>query len=224
MFFHKNFYKKHFPGLHDQESHGRRFGGIDTDSPINKIEDGEERGEYLRNQENKEWRQSLTQAESGALYRYTDYNTYTEVNDHLRKNTPASPEIQTMIANMDSALAKSKGAPEDMLVYRKFDGSYELFSDPSSFLDKGYVSTTVDADIRGIGGNIHLTIAIPKGSPGAYIAPLSDKAYELEWLLPRNSSFQVLSKGWEEGDFHVILKYQGIQKKQKNMFFQGASQ
>jgi hypothetical protein len=152
-----------------------------------------EKGTYLTENGGKAWLKSLEVNEVNAIHHYT-HDGYKEMNTLLRSgqyNPKARDRVSTFIRDATSALMKGK-APIDMMVLRAIPTKYVpqlVASKGSTFRDAGFSSTTLDT--RPIRNKLLLNIHIPKGSPGAYVAPLSDAKDEEEWLLPPNARFNV---------------------------------
>lgn len=148
----------------------------------------------------KSWEKSLTAEEKEAVTTYTG-SWATDVNAKLRTSGDVSSWDKSSVANLDKALAKGS-LPEDLIVHRGM--SYSKLTDamesgaltPGSILhDKGYGSSSVHSD-RAFTGNVRLRVRVPAGSPGAYVENLSSHKSELEFLLPRNSSYVI--KGYQK--------------------------
>lgn len=155
----------------------------------------------------------LSYDEEHALHQYQG-GKYLDINDYTRTgrldegNTFGSvSEAENTLKNLDSAI--SKGSTEkDMVVYRgigqeleRRPGIHGDFKPGSTVSDQGYSSTSFSRETgleyaKKVNGTL-LEIDVPKGSPGARLGDGGLK--ETEWLLPRNSSFEIMSSKVENG-------------------------
>ncbi len=124
---------------------------------------------------------------------------------------------------IDGALASAPGTPEDMVVYRGLKGAAyaKLAKDlesgkrkvgdfiGSTYLDKGFVSTTMNTDAANhYGGNL-VRLAVPKGTTAAYLgAPIGDKKWKKDqdefYISNDMKPSQRVSLG-QRGDFELLL-------------------
>lgn len=112
--------------------------------------------------------------------------------------------VPKMIADIDSAIAKSK-APVDFMAYTGLGSAYDFtqFMPGQVMSFKGYRSTTLNPNIalnnNGRNGQqdnpqtVVLQIQIPKGSSGLYVSDFSAKPDEAEYILPRASAVQIVN-------------------------------
>jgi hypothetical protein len=137
---------------------------------------------------------------------------YVQINNELRgiKTTTASQnltaaELPVHIARIDKAMKVAPGLPEDIITFRgiKPDANLEatLLSLKSGdiFGEKGYSSTSMDkstAHAGAFGGREgwQLTIQNPAGTKGVMLDGIihGNAGYESEWLLPKNTHFEVV--------------------------------
>jgi hypothetical protein len=158
----------------------------------------------------------IPSSQASALGLYTG-SEYSAINGNLRSDKESACHQCPMI---DKAL-KNSSIPSDTEVFR--GGSFsedqiKTFSPGSTFVDKGYVSTTMstttakDFGKPGGSGAVVFSIHLPKGSKGLAVGSFSDTS-EHEILLPRNSKFEVVSVS--QGNYSgrsfkaVELKYLG---------------
>lgn len=137
------------------------------------------------------WLNGLPQDQKSALKTYTG-GSYDSINNHLRAG--GKPTSQDRLR--DKALASGK-TPEDLLVHRGFTHAGLLSAleagtiAPGTVLhDKGYVSTSLHSE-RAFTNKIRMRATVPAGSPGGYVEKVSNHPQELEFLLPRGSSFVI---------------------------------
>lgn len=133
---------------------------------------------------------------------------YSSINAILRGNEPHGKYEKT-IADIDRGFAKYR-APYDMKVLRgSASGPFlDGLKVGDVYVDKAYVSTTIDRDIGENfgGGEVVFQIHVPRG---AYVAPIpSHYEEEREFLLPRNTKMRVLEIEKRDGKthYHVILE------------------
>jgi hypothetical protein len=152
-----------------------------------------EKGKYLTEHGGDTWRDVLTNNEDEAIRKYTGSH-YDVMNERLRSkeyNPKHSDEIDKLITDATSGLMKST-SPIDMKVLRHVDSTmFDAFTANvgKHFVDRGFCSMTLDD--TPIPGKLQMHIVIPKGTPGAYVAPLSRNRDDEEWLVPPNAKFKV---------------------------------
>jgi hypothetical protein len=122
-------------------------------------------------------------------------SAYRPINTALRKGKlPSEEHLANKVKHLDSWLEKSKTS-EPIKVYRKVSGHYaeilkSVMFPGAKFMDRGFISTSIN---NGWSGDLHFEIDVPKGSRGAYVAPMSSHPGEKEFLLPRETKFTVKS-------------------------------
>jgi hypothetical protein len=107
---------------------------------------------------------------------------------------------------MDSAIAKSPGLPQNTTLYRGIksaegDFGFENLKPGSVLIDQAFVSTSADRGLSenwflGTNSAYMMKIQAPKGTKGLVVHSVTNDsryANEFEYLLPRNSKFEVLS-------------------------------
>jgi hypothetical protein len=104
--------------------------------------------------------------------------------------------IEQRVHNMDDAVASSPPLPAQTLYRGMARSVIENLRPGDTFSDKGFVSTSRSEGLaigwaRGRGGGF-LRIDIPAGTKGFDVSPANKKG-EQEVLLPRDSTFDVLS-------------------------------
>lgn len=135
----------------------------------------------------------------GALKKYTQEG-YDVVNNQLRhgdyslssyKRGWDAESVAELQRNLDKSFDSSPTTPKNMIAYRGV--AAEAFSGlkpGDSFIDKGYVSTTLDkGEMR---GGMKVEIRIPKGTKGIYIEKASYIGSEKEFLLNRGLKFKII--------------------------------
>lgn len=124
------------------------------------------------------------------------------VNHLLRRGENAGRVVEYM----DSAIDKSPGLPQNTTLYRGIksaegDFGFENLKPGSVLIDQAYVSTSADRGLSenwflGTNSAYMMKIQAPKGTKGLVVHSVTnDKRYanEFEYLLPRNSKFEVLN-------------------------------
>lgn len=195
---------KHLPGQHDQQSHAG--GRVVISSQFQQeIDPGFKAGGS-----------GVTRDESWAVAGYRS-SGYQDINMHLRGqepklNTDETKQIESQIQLLDQAIAKAPGAPEEFISYRGLQAVYaeRIYSlEPGqTFTDLGYSSTTmkhITAQNFGYWAKESTVVEItnPVGTKGimmqGFFGPDADIDKEAEWLLPRKTTFKVLSKERKDG-------------------------
>ena len=141
----------------------------------------------------------MTMHERGALGSYSRLD-YEHVNAYLRKGRGRKGS-KWFVEKIDSAMAKSKGLADDVLVYRGTDwvpkGGWDR-AVGSVLNDKGYASTSFGRKAAetiaktGQKSQTLITIELPKGTRGVYLGGMSGHPSEAEYLLHRASRFRVV--------------------------------
>jgi len=206
----------------DEQGRWSEEGGGGSES-LRELPNNYEEANPIMRDEFQEWRNNLTYAEEKALARYIG-SDYEDINTLLRTGEYTSWErekIDAYIKNLNNALDKSPGLSEATMLYRGIS-SEEIYSAlengqieiGSTFIDKGFVSTTVTAgrtDYFAKGKYpIKLEIQAAKGARGAFISfddisPLT--TYESEFLVPPNSSMIITDTGIKDGIGYIRLEY-----------------
>lgn len=157
----------------------------------------------------------FTDEELEALEEYTDAG-YLAVNDYLRNGLAkgmAKEDIESLIERLDMAIATSS-TNADSTVYRGIsDESFDDLVVGSTLHDKGYVSTSSELEnaknfsaFSASGGSI-FQIDLPAGSNVVDVGK-ADVGYtnEKEFILPRNSSFEITEIGELDGKKYFKAK------------------
>jgi SPP1 gp7 family putative phage head morphogenesis protein len=156
-----------------------------------------------------------------ALSNYKTYG-YRKINRWLRdKKLDAADEftVKDNIKKIDEAMKAAPGLPEPLVTYRalnaeEFDALDTLLSDMKpgdSWLDKGYSSTTLDKKYAETFADGWLVkVENPAGTRGVMLDALKSKDkyvnMEAEWLLPRNTDFEVIAVNVEKRTMTVRVK------------------
>ena len=153
---------------------------------------------------------AMSKDERGALNFYTT-QAYTEMNTYLRDNKePSNPLVKMATQSLVKALDKT-ALPKDVYVHRGVGNDLDkvskmlgvskeslMESDLSklksnlvgkSFVEKGFMSCGGAEGDAWPGVKLHVNV--PKGAKGMYIAPISAKESEHEFLLQRGSEFLI---------------------------------
>ena len=177
------------------------------------------------------WRKELSDEESNGLKDYTfegGPGDYEKINTRLRKGEdvypdldrnliPLGPEqvkdLQAQTKAMDSAIDKFN-LEKPIIVHRGSGASLlngktnptaimEEFGNGRRIRDNGFMSTSAVKGGR-FDGQIHYIITVPAGKGrGAYVAPLSHREEENEFLLKRGSEF-VVRNAYKDGNQTVV--------------------
>ena len=167
--------------------------------------------------ESTKWEDSLSKKELQALEAYT-FEDYGEFNRWARGGKGGFG-IEEMAEDVDRALHRSK-LPVDVTLYRGMNVGHLLLQEGTTFVDRGYVSTSLDGGvgrkfgIQSVGkGDIPAVFRIraKAGQKGAYLGNFQPKVKEFEVLLPRNSRFRIdkISKDTKKKVVYVDASYLG---------------
>ena len=164
----------------------------------------------------------IDEEESVALDKYKRNSSYyKDINSYLRGAGKPTDEFfvekfkddnerNAFVATIDKAM-KNNVMPEDVLVYRAME-SKVIPKGAKGFTDKGFMSTSLSKDngqrftgfVKDNGGTpAIIEMKIPKGKNGIYLEHLWDNG-EAEILLPRNSSFKIISESVNANGVRVI--------------------
>jgi len=180
------------------------------------------------------WKKKLSPDEVAAADHYTR-SGYAPLNEGLRKHKgvlPSNHEKHDMAKHLDSALAKSGGAPTDLVVTRLVSGSkhkehshtgelfhHSQFKPGDVYQDHGFMSTSLP------GGHYHesgwsayapddfkLVIRVPKGTPGALLKSTHARYHkeQQEFLLARGTKLKIL-KVVHHKDISGLTSSRGIE-------------
>ena len=217
------FISKHAPGKHDQKTHagGRGGTGSQTFSSLNVFYEtlNDLENKPLSDEEMLELSTSQKpEYGQGAVFEYV--NNSTGVNNALRDNPESAEQIYgNLISELDETMVRTPNITRSITVYRGVRGGDNEFDDNlpevfrnietgDVFSDSAFVSTSLSPtqglDFAGILNEpdthgIMLEIKVPRNSegifPNSWLGTEDNRfADELEFLLPRNSQFKVLSK------------------------------
>ena len=143
----------------------------------------------------------LAKPEADAIGQYTGPNYY-DINGFLSGRSKADevdPLVGRWIQHMDSAFARPESViPEDSVLHRGLSTSvwdkYQHLQPGDTWTNLPYMSTSYDREAAKSFSNGPLAkINVPKGTPGLYVAPISQNAHEHEVILPRGMQFRVMS-------------------------------
>lgn len=141
-----------------------------------------------------------------AIYEYTD-NFYDSVNRYLYKghdegvDAKRDSDIVNMINTLDSMFDQVE-APFSYTVYTGLSGRYkaEKLKAGEQYLFRGYLSTSLDPIVASSGytdaeknGRVLLQIEVQEGQKALHIDGVSSKEGEMETLLPRGSTIEIVS-------------------------------
>lgn len=153
---------------------------------------------------NSTWK--MTVSEHKALDTYTDTGFKT-INKYLRLGASSlgisfnvATSVDVIISTIDSALNKFT-VPEAIVVYRGVNvgGRADTLLTPGAiFKDPAFVSTTMHPSKAEYFGERLVAIYISKGAKGGPIDGEHSNPLEQEFLLPRNSRFEVMGRGKDD--------------------------
>lgn len=146
-------------------------------------------------------------------------------------NTPSAPietyDIEKAISNIDSAINKSSGLPDNIILHRGF-GSEEIYNmaknnvlkPGGTFQDKAYMSTSLQKSTADVFSSREYPVMLEiYGNKGAKCIFMNSEEIgsaftsEAEILLPRNAKSKIISFGIEKDEFgreiaKILLNYQ----------------
>jgi hypothetical protein len=142
---------------------------------------------------------SLSEPEIKTVKNY-QFNLFQPVNDAMRGKAPITQEVQEHVNNLDRAIGNAPPLSADAVVYRGLKTGLD-FDVGDVFSDAGFSSTSLESALARTfaskKGEIYtqIEIRLPKGSKGLVMRTGSASFdNEKEVLLPRNSSFRVISR------------------------------
>lgn len=117
--------------------------------------------------------------------------------ENLGFKDAADYNITKVIADLDKA-AELTTALDDMVVYRGVIApqKYADLKIGDTFVDKGFASTTLNPELQGYDAHLRFEIAVPKDSHGIWIDGFKKNSQD-EWLIPRNTTYRVLSEDFQ---------------------------
>lgn len=140
---------------------------------------------------------STDEAKSIAFYSHTGDN---QINSILRRGI-ADDDIKGYVQDLDNIISRFE-VPEDVSLYRgsnldflnrefNINNLEDLLG--KSYIDKGYVSTSIILDNAFLNKDAVFEIKLPGGKGrGAFISSFSRHFDELEFLLKRNTKFKIV--------------------------------
>lgn len=145
-----------------------------------------------------EFAEKWSSTEQSALKAYTG-SAYSEINGALRNGKAASPTTQARINAIDKAFTKSVAKTDVVLMRGLAPAAVNKYIAEGNFavgktmIDKGYASTTSNyGTAKGFSqGGYQMVIRVKKGQAVAPLEQLSKYSGEKEFLLPRNTAFQI---------------------------------
>lgn len=140
---------------------------------------------------------STDEAKSVAFYSHTGDK---QINSILRSGI-ADDDIKSYVQDLDNIISRFE-VPEDVSLYRgsNLDFLYREFNINNledllgkSYIDKGYISTSIILDNAFLNKDAVFEIKLPGGKGrGAFISSFSRHFDELEFLLKRNTKFKIV--------------------------------
>jgi SPP1 gp7 family putative phage head morphogenesis protein len=178
---------------------------------------GQQRNEFVKYQlENKKFMELAyekpgTRGQTEGFYALRDYKSYGygKVNEYLRTGQVSPLEVNYVkqnVAVIDKIMNNAPGLPEPIVTYRligqgnlatQIDELFDGLIPGDVWIDKGYSSTSLDGKfVETFKNGWLIEIENPQGTKGVMLDGLLGKnGYEnkeSEWLLPRNTNFEVI--------------------------------
>lgn len=196
--------------------------GLESKTTYKKFENVIEADKELSKQYS-DWEKSLTKEEREAFQAYTETKeNYKNINRVLRgKESNYIGNNEQYVQNIEGALNRAE-VPEDIITYRGTTPSAlgEIMDlSPEDMVgnilhDDAFVSTSVNPLVVEYGYSekgVTLIIETPKGTPGAYIAPVSTIGLgEAELLLNKGQDMLILEVV-DPNKNHLVLRVQIVQ-------------
>lgn len=159
--------------------------------------------------------QPLTDEELNEVREYTKSQGYVELNDYLRKEKGANPDLDRKAEHLNRAISKST-TNETLTLWRGIVDSNLMKSFESGFLSeidaKGFQSTSRSFDVAcGFAGDdgrsaIVYKITVPKGKHALDVSAVSHNPDEQEVLLPSTGKYRVDKVYYEKDDDGFIIR------------------
>ena len=178
---------------------------------------GQQRNEFIKYQlENKKFMELAyekpgTRGQTEGFYALRDYKSYGygKVNEYLRTGQVSPLEVNYVkqnVAVIDKIINNAPGLPEPIVTYRligqgnlatQIDELFDGLVPGDVWIDKGYSSTSLDRTfVETFKNGWLIEIENPQGTKGVMLDGLLGKNgfenKESEWLLPRNTNFEVI--------------------------------
>ena len=160
--------------------------------------------------------QPLTDVELNEVREYTKSQGYVELNDYLRKEKGANPDLDRKAEHLNRAIQKSITS-EPVVLWRGVVDNPELIKGRENGLIseidvKGFQSTSRSFDIAcGFAGNdgrsaVVFKITVPKGKHALDVSAVSHNPDEQEVLLPSIGKYRVDKVYYEKDDDGFIIR------------------
>lgn len=160
--------------------------------------------------------QPLTDEELNEVREYTKSQGYVELNDYLRKEKGANPDLDRKAEHLNRAIQKSITS-EPVVLWRGVVDNPELIKGRENGLIseidvKGFQSTSRSFDIAcGFAGNdgrsaVVFKITVPKGKHALDVSAVSHNPDEQEVLLPSTGKYRVDKVYYEKDDDGFIIR------------------
>lgn len=162
--------------------------------------------------ESQQWIAALNSEEIRAIKKYTknsgdpaDDKFYARLNAMLRGDIPEDETLLYYSDLISGALRKNQ-LKHDIVCYRTVP--YDIYRDflkGDVFSEQQFISSSVTASGTLV-NPFTVTIFCPKGTPGAYIEPLSRFPKQREFLIDKNAWYKVLKKSNDHIELEVLVK------------------
>ena len=160
--------------------------------------------------------QPLTNVELNEVREYTKSQGFVELNDYLRKEKGANPDLDRKAEHLNRAIQKSITS-EPVVLWRGVVDNPELIKGRENGLIseidvKGFQSTSRSFDIAcGFAGNdgrsaVVFKITVPKGKHALDVSAVSHNPDEQEVLLPSIGKYRVDKVYYEKDDDGFIIR------------------
>jgi hypothetical protein len=170
-----------------------------------------------------EWANQLSPQEADAVRQYSGDAMYRDLNSAMRRGT-VTPEQQTMIDNLDSAISKGE-IPKDCTLYRGIanndvaESAHDLIGQQINLPAGSFTSTStsprVAEDFAAINAAafeqrpVIFELRVPEGTPAAFPETVGSSYTEREVLLGHDFTAQVTSVEERGGVTYFIAELKG---------------
>jgi hypothetical protein len=154
-----------------------------------------------------------TATQRSAIVSYTGAG-YQDMNKCLRFGTNCTPSVQGRIKNASAAM---RPTTQPITTFRGTNLAMFGVSNIAELeamqgdvvYDPGFSSTSINPN-SAFGGAVAMQIEIPAGSPGAYVANVSNYPNEQEFLLPPGTRFRIIEVSLEPGSSQARVRVEVV--------------
>lgn len=159
------------------------------------------------------WIEMLSKDEKHAIRKYTknsleedkENKFYQRLNAMLRGDSPEDVYLRGYADTISTALRKQP-LQKDIICFRNLDvDPFEgIPCNKSKTIDQFFSTSVIET--RTMKGDYHITILVPRGTPGAYIEKLSRVPNQREFLIDKDIEYKVKSRKGKNILVEVVLR------------------